>query len=291
MGKMAVEEISNILIEGFDPSKLKKSKKVDEGLRWRDIQSAYQNDLVLNDVLVGLENIRIGSSNKTELCGIIRRAGGIKGIIPLKESGVDIESTDAVNQFRALTGKKVAYKVLNFDKEAGIFVASRKQAKEQMAEITLRKIDEGYNIYCVLREVEPGHVVGDIGGIDVHIPVFELTYGWVEDLRERYEPGEVIEVQVMKIDKEKQEVTVSAKPLMENPFLECVERYKKNGEYVGTVSGVAEYGIFVNLEEGVDTLARHLKFQNVQKGDQVLVRILSVDVKKERISGRIIRVL
>ena len=78
---------------------------------------------------------------------------------------------------------------------------------------------------------------------------------------------------------------------MENPFLECVERYKKNGEYVGTVSGVAEYGIFVNLEEGVDTLARHLKFQNVQKGDQVLVRILSVDVKKERISGRIIRVL
>ena len=216
---------------------------------------------------------------------------GIKGIIPLKESGIDIESANAVNQFRALTGKKIAYKVLNFDKEAGIFVASRKQAKEQMAEITLRKIDEGYNIYCVIREVEPGHVVGDIGGIDVHIPVFELTYGWVEDLRERYEPGEVIEVQVMKIDKEKQEVTVSAKPLMENPFLECVERYKKNGEYVGTVSGVAEYGIFVNLEEGVDTLARHLKFQNVQKGDQVLVRILSVDVKKERISGRIIRVL
>jgi len=160
-----------------------------------------------------------------------------------------------------------------------------------MAEITLRKIDEGYNIYCVIREVEPGHVVGDIGGIDVHIPVFELTYGWVEDLRDRYEPGEVIEVQVMKIDKEKQEVKVSAKPLIENPFLECIERYKKNGEYVGTVSGVEEYGIFVNLEEGVDSLARHLKFQNVQKGDQVLVRILSVDAEKERISARIIRVL
>jgi small subunit ribosomal protein S1 len=290
MGEMTVDEKNNILIEGFDPSKLKKNKKADEGLRWRDIQSAYQNDLVLNDVLVGLENIRKGNSNKTQLCGIIRRAG-VKGIIPLEESGIDTENTNAVNQFRALTGKKIAYKVLNFDKEAGIFVASRKQAKEQMAEITLRKIDEGYNIYCVIREVEPGHVVGDIGGIDVHIPVFELTYGWVEDLRDRYEPGEAIEVQVMKIDKEKQEVKVSAKPLMENPFLECIERYKKNGEYVGTVSGVEEYGIFVNLEEGVDTLARHLKFQNVQKGDQVLVRILNVDADKERINARIIRVL
>jgi small subunit ribosomal protein S1 len=110
MGEMAVEEVNNILIEGFDPSKLKKSKKADEGLRWRDIQSAYQNDLVLNDVLVGLENIRKGNSNKTELCGIIRRAG-IKGIIPLEESGIDTKSTNAVNQFRALIGKKIAYKI------------------------------------------------------------------------------------------------------------------------------------------------------------------------------------
>lgn len=286
---MALEEM-NILIEGFDPSKLKKNKKTDEGLRWKDIQSAYQNDLVLNDVLVGLENIRKGNSKESELCGIIRR-GSIKGIIPLSESGIDIESATALNQFRALTGKKIAYKVLNYDKEAGIFVASRKKAKEHMAEITLRKIDIGYNIYCAIREVEPGHIIGDIGGIDVHIPVFDLTYGWVEDLRDRYEPGEVIEVQVMEIDREKLEVKVSAKPLLENPFPECLERYKKNGEYVGTVSGVAEYGIFVNLEEGVDTLARHLKFQNVQKGNQVLVRILGIDTEKERISSRIIRVL
>lgn len=287
---MAAEEMTSILIEGFDPSRLKKAREVDEGLHWRDIQSAYQNELVLDDVLIGLENIRKGSSKETMLCGIIRR-GNIKGIIPLDESGIDPESKNAINQFRALTGKKVAYKVLNFDKDAGMFIASRKQAKEQMAEITLRKIDEGYRIYCVVRDVEPGHIIGDIGGIDVHIPVFELTYGWVDDLRERYETGDIIEVQVMSINRETLEVSVSAKPLLKNPFPDCAERYKKSGEYVGKVSGVQEYGIFVNLEEGVDTLARHLKFQNVQKGDQVLVRILGVDTEKERISSRIIRVL
>lgn len=287
---MATEEMTSILIEGFDPSRLKKTKTVDENLEWRDIQSAYQNDMVLDDVLIGLENIRIGNRKETMLCGIIRK-GHIKGIIPLDESGIDPESKSAINQFRALTGKQVVYKVLNFDKSAGMFVASRKQAKEQMAEITLRKIDEGYDIFCVVRDVEPGHIIGDIGGIEVHIPVFELTYGWVDDLRERYETGDIIEVRVMKIDRESQEVYVSAKPLLANPFPDCVERYKKNGEYVGRVSGVQEYGIFVNLEEGVNTLARHLKFQNVQKGDQVLVRILNVDMEKERISSRIIRVL
>lgn len=199
--------------------------------------------------------------------------GEHQSIIPLDESGIDPESKSAINQFRALTGKKVAYKILNFDKDAGMFIASRKQAKEQMAEITLRKIDEGYRIYCVVRDVEPGHIIGDIGGIDVHIPVFELTYGWVDDLRERYETGDIIEVQVMSINRETLEVSVSAKPLLNTPFPDCAERYKKSGEYVGKVSGVQEYGIFVNLEEGVDALARHLKFQNVQKGDQVLVSI------------------
>lgn len=95
----------------------------------------------------------------------------------------------------------------------------------------------------------------------------------------------------MKIDHEKKEVEVSAKPLLKNPFPDCATRYVKNGEYVGRVSGVQNYGIFVNLEEGVDSLAPHLKFQNVQIGDRVLVRVIKVDLEKEQIRTKIIRVL
>lgn len=282
------EVLNSVLIEGFDPEKAEYKPTEEENKHWLEIQSAYQNDKIISGQLVGFENLKI--NEKKELCGIVWK-GNIKGLIPLMESGIAPEDQQAINKYRALSGKEVTFKVLHYDKEANMFVASRKKAREEMADITLRKIDIGYNIHCVIREVYQGHVVGDIGGIDVIIPVFELTYGWIDDLRDYYKSGDHIRVQVMEIDKDKGEVKVSHKPLLKNPFPDCATRYVKNGEYVGKVSGVQNYGIFVNLEEGVDSLAPHLKFQNVKKGDKVLVRVVKVDIEKEQIRTKIIRVL
>lgn len=281
-----MSDVLDVLIEGFNKHKVE--ERPDENAKWIEIQSAYQNDMILNSELVGFETLKLGD-NKV-LCGIIRM-DNVKGIVPLFESGIDPEDNQAINKFRALSGKEIAFKILQYSKEDNMFIASRKKAREQMADITLRKIDVGYNVYCVAREVHQGHMIGDIGGIDVHIPVFELTYGWVDDLREMYKAGDHIKVQVMEIDLQKKEVKVSAKPLLKNPFPDCATRYQKNGEYVGKVSGVQNYGIFVNLEDGVDSLAPHLKFQNVQKGDKVLVRVIAVDLEKEQIRTKIVRVL
>ncbi|MFD2658481.1 hypothetical protein [Gracilibacillus thailandensis] len=282
------EVLNSILIEGFDPEKAEYKPTSEEDNHWLEIQSAYQNNKIINGELVGFESLKI--NQKKEVCGIVWK-GNIKGIIPLMESGIDIEDQQAINKYRALSGKEITFKVLQYDKEANMFVASRKQAREEMADITLRKIDVGYNIHCVIREVYQGHVIGDIGGIDVIIPVFELTYGWIDDLRDHYKTGDHLRVQVTEIDHENREVKVSHKPLLKNPFPDCATRYIKNGEYVGKVSGVQNYGIFVNLEEGVDSLAPHLKFQNVKKGDKVLVRIVNVDTEKEQIRTKIVRVL
>lgn len=283
-----MEALNNILIEGFDPSKAEYKPENEDSKHWLEIQSAYQNNKIITGELVGFENIKL--EGKKELCGIVWK-GNIKGIIPIRESGIDPEDQQAINKYRALSGKEISFKVLHYEKDSNLFVASRKKAREEMAEITIRKIDCGYNIHCVIREVYQGHVVGDIGGIDVIIPVFELTYGWIDDLRDHYKSGDHIRVQVMEIDKEKREVKVSHKPLLKNPFPDCATRYVKNGEYVGTVSGVQSYGIFVNLEEGVDSLAPHLKYQNVKKGDKVLIRIVKIDLEKEHISSKIIRIL
>lgn len=282
------ELLNSVLIEGFDPEKAEYKPVDEEDKHWMEIQSAYQNDKIISGELFGFENLKL--NDKKELCGIVWK-GKIKGIIPLMESGIDPEDQQAINKYRALAGRDITFKVLKYDKDNNMFLASRKQAREEMADITLRKINVGYNIHCVIREVYQGHVIGDIGGIDVTIPAFELSYGWIDDLRDHYKPGDHLRVQVLEIDKQKRDVKVSLKPLLNNPFPDCATRYVKNGEYVGTVSGVQNYGIFVNLEEGVDSLAPHLKFQNVQKGDKVLVRVIKVDIEKEQIRTKIIRIL
>lgn len=278
---MTLEELNleSMLIEGFDAKKMPKEEI--DNKDWRKIVAAKQNDTILQAEMGGLE--KIGEKD----CAVVN-IGRVRGYIPMEYTGVE-----NLRQLRALTGKKIVFKVLEYIEEPDkkIFMASRTAAIDEMAEITLRKIEEGDEIIAVVRTVSPSLVRADIGGIEVRLPVTEISYGWIDDLEEYVSVGDHLRVKVLGIDKEKKEVRVSAKALLPNPWESVKERYKRNGEYVGTVSGVRDYGIFVNLEEGVDSLASHLKFQNVQKGDKVLVRVNQIDEENQQIRCRVVRVI
>lgn len=272
------EDRLQVLIEGYDAEKASKlENEVDE--HWKEIYGAYQNRTILHAMVTGIET-------KLDMPCAVVSLGTIRGYIPLDVSGMEND-----RQLHSLTGKDVAFKVLNYDREAGVFTASRKEALEQMAALTWNRLEVGQNIIAVARTVSPNLVRADIGGIEVKIPVEEIRYGWIDDLTEEVKSGDHMKVKVTGLDKENQKVTVSAKAASENPWPDCAKRYEQGNEYVGRVSGVREYGVFVNLEPGVDSLSRHLKFQNVRKGDRVLVRILGVDVDKEQIRSRITRIL
>lgn len=270
------EDRLQVLIEGYDPEKVKESE-VDEN--WREIYAAYQNGTILQALVTGIER-------KLEKPCAVVNIGSIRGYIPLEASGMENE-----RQLHSLTGKDVAFKVLNYDREAGVFTASRKEALEQMAAITWNRLEEGKNILAVARTVSPELVRADIGGIEVKIPIEEIRYGWIDDLTEEVHTGDHFIVKVTELDKENKKVRVSAKAAQENPWPGCAKRYERGNEYVGRVSGVTEYGVFVNLEPGVDSLSSHLKFQSVRKGDRVLVRVLRVDAEREQIRTRITRIL
>ncbi|KRG16854.1 hypothetical protein ACA29_02955 [Lederbergia galactosidilytica] len=146
-------------------------------------------------------------------------------------------------------------------------------------------------IVAVVRTVSPSLIRADIGGIEVRLPLDQIRYGWIDDLTEEVKPGDHLRVKVVEIDAEKKEVRVSAKALHKNPWETCKARYKRGAEYVGTVSGVREFGVFVNLEAGVDSLASHLKYQNLQRGDRVLVRIIDIDEKEQQVRAKIVRII
>ena len=287
-------DLENVLIEGFDPDQFK-DEEVDYSDRdWEKVIAAYQNNKFLQAPITGIETIGEGEAKKT--CAIVH-VGRIKGIVPLEYTGAE-----NIRQLRAMTGQEIAFMILNYDREAEVFTASRLKAQEEIAKITLRRIDEGDIIPAVARRVTPNIVYADIGGIEVKIPINEVRHGWIDDLQKEVQVGKAMKVKVLKIEEKeiettegetvtKTEVTVSAKATKQNPWPECTKRYQIGGEYVGKVSGVREYGIFVNLEPGVDSLASHLKFQNVKKGDQVLVRVQSIDPKDEQVRTRITRIL
>lgn len=270
------DERLQVLIEGYDPSKVQENE-VDE--HWKTIYGAYQNRTILQALVTGIET-------KLDKPCVVVTIGTIRGYIPLEASGME-----NARQLHSLTGKSVAFKVLNYDREGNVFTASRKEALEQMAALTWERLEEGQEIIAVVRTVSSNLIRADIGGIEVKIPIEEVRYGWIDDLTEEVRVGDHLKVTVTGLDKENGKVMVSAKTAQGNPWPECSKRYDRGNTYVGTVSGVREYGVFVNLEPGVDSLSRHLKFENVKRGDRVLVRILGVDVSKKQIRSRITRIL
>lgn len=294
-----MSEALNVLIEGFDPSKVKKEEAhYDEA--WKEIIGAYQNNFVIQGELVAIEDIRQPRKSSGEgedsdsdkkgqwenvTCAVVQ-IESVRGYIPIDEFGVNNK-----RQLRAFTGRNVVFKVLSFDRENDIFVGSRTRAMDHMANITLNRIEEGDSILAVVSSVSPSLVRADIGGIEVKIPIEDVRYGWIDDLTEEVKVGDHLHVKVLEIDREDKKVEVSRKALLDNPFPDCLKRYKKGNEYTGTVSGVRDYGVFVNLEPGVDSLAHHLKHENVQKGDRVLVRVINFNAEREHVTTRITRVI
>lgn len=268
------EELKRVLIEGYDESKLQQSS-YDEG--WAQIYSAKQNNLILQAELIGME-VKLD-----KLCGIVQ-VGDVRGLIPQDYSGVS-----DVHAFRRMLGEPVAFKIVSYDREGETFVASRAAAIEHMESSTWKWLELNAVITAVVRTVYAKYMMVDIGGIEVELPVKEFAYGWTEDLRDLVDIGDHFKVKVTALDKELKQVTISKKALDTSPWPACSKRYNVRGEYIGRVSGIAEYGVFVNLERGVDALVRHMPFDRVKVGDKVPVRIINIDLKKMQIFAQITR--
>lgn len=263
------------LIEGFEEEKDEELQEHDDS--WEQIYGAKQNNLILQALLVGTTVML------DKLCGIVQ-VGSVRGLIPQEFSG----TTDA-HAFKALVGSPIAFKIVNYDREGETFVASRQAAKEHMANVTWNQLEEGRSIRAVVRSVERKMIKADIGGIEVEIPAQEYGHGWVDNLEEIVRNGDHIRVKVVTLDKETKTVQVSKKVLEPDPWPACTKHFARGGTYVGKVTGIVDYGVFINLAPGVDALTRHPKFERnkVRRGDKVLVRLLNVDVNKKQIYGNI----
>lgn len=266
-----------VIVEGYDPSKIvEEDNRVDD--TWKEIYRAYQNSMIMQARLIGIEH-KLGQP-----CAVVG-LNHVRGYIPMELSGFA-----NVQQMNSFIGELIAFKVLNYDREGDVFTASRVAAIEHMAGLTWKRIAEGQVAPAVIRKVEKKWLKVEIGGIVVNVPVSDVDHGWTDDLRDSYQVGDQVKVLITKVDRENKKVQVSMKELKADPWPDCTRRYRLHADYLGTISGIEEYGVFVRLEKGVDSLCRHPRMRlNLRKGDQVMIRVTNIDMKNKRFSGKILR--
>jgi len=131
-------------------------------------------------------------------------------------------------------------------------------------------------------------------GVEGLIPVGEMTWaGRIRHPSEVLKPGEMVEVEIMDVDPEKQRISLSMKRIQGNPWDNIENKYVKDEIYTGKVVRLTDFGAFVSLEPGVDGLIHISELSDkhvnqvgevVKENDEVRVKVLGVDVKGQRIS-------
>lgn len=266
-----------------------------------DLMESMKTGKILSGTIQGVE--RASEHNSTSLAVIYH--GSFKVVIPAIEAinppddyrGVEPDEVHHYMLTKRL-GAEVDFVVKGIDAKAGVAIASRLEAMKLKRKQYYFATDRDgnhllYSGVCaearVVSVIRAG-IFADVFGVEVYIPLRELSYQRIMDASGYFQPGQRILVKVLsvdRIDKENVKVTASVKQAAENPYEKALRRYTVGNRYVGTVSMVDVNGVFVALDGGIDCLCSYPKRGRPPRGARVTVRILGINRETNRIWGAI----
>lgn len=195
-------------------------------------------------------------------------------------------------------GAEVDYIIKGIDVNANLAVGSRLEAmRAKRKRYYLGTDRDGNNLLhsgvCaearVVSVIRAGIFV-DLCGLEIYIPLRELSYQRWMDASAHFQPGQRILVKVLEVDRSDRnqiKATASVKQAGENPYETALRKYSVGNRYVGTVSMVDTNGVFVALDGGIDCLCSYPKRGRPPRGARVTVRVLGINHDSNRIWGAI----
>ena len=236
----------------------------------------------------------------------------VKGIINGKVKGGFTVELDTVRAFLPgslvdvrpvrdtahLEGKEQEFKVIKLDRKRNNVVVSRRAVVEEEysaeRDQLLKNLEEGMEVMGVVKNLTDYGAFLDLGGIDGLLHITDMAWRRVKHPSEVVEIGQEIQVKVLKFDRDRQRVSLGLKQMGEDPWVNISRRYPENARVFGKVTNIADYGCFVEIEEGVEGLVHvsEMDWTNknihpsklVNLGDEVEVMVLDIDEDRRRIS-------
>ncbi|HEX2475135.1 MAG TPA: S1 RNA-binding domain-containing protein [Lacipirellulaceae bacterium] len=233
--------------------------------------------------------VNVTGSNKG---GLECQIANIRGFIPMGQ--VSIYRVENPEEF---VGQRLACVVTEANRERRNLVLSHRAVMERermekrekmLAELAPGQIREG-----IVRSMKDFGAFVDLGGLDGLIHVSQLSWDRVNHPSEVLELGQKVKVRIEKFDKESGKVSLSYREVGENPWQRAASKYIIGSRATGTVSRIMDFGAFVKLEPGIEGLIHVSELSHgrvfrvsdiVSEGQEVEVKILSVDAEKQRIS-------
>ena len=197
-----------------------------------------------------------------------------------------------------LENKELEFKVIKLDRVRNNVVVSRravveKEMEAERAEL-LQNLEEGQIMKGMVKNLTDYGAFVNLGGLDGLLHITDIAWKRVKHPSDVLEVGQELDVRVLKFDRERNRVSLGLKQLGEDPWADIARRYPESTRIFGKITNVTDYGVFVELEEGVEGLVHVSEMDWTNKnvhpsrvchlGDEVEVMVLEIDSERRRIS-------
>ncbi len=218
---------------------------------------------------------------------------GVPAFLPYSQ--IDLRP---VKDLDALIGESFDFKILKFNRKRNNVVISRRaileEARAKLREKMRSVLEEGQIIKGAITNITDYGLFIDMGGMDGLCHITDLSWGRVSHPAKLYKVGQELEVKVLKYDKDHDRVSLGIKQLKADPWATVAERFPVGEKTMGKVVSITDYGVFVELEEGVEGLIhvsemtwskkpRHPS-KMVTVGDELEIMVLNIEPETKRIS-------
>jgi small subunit ribosomal protein S1 len=276
-----IEVALDAVEDGFGETRLSREKAI-RARTWIELEKAFED----GEVVQGIINGRVKGGFTVEI-------DSVRAFLP--GSLVDVRP---VRDPAYLEGKSLEFKVIKLDQHRNNVVVSRRAVVEQEysaeREALLESLQEGSTAKGIVKNLTDYGAFVDLGGIDGLLHITDMAWKRVKHPSEVVNVGDEIDVKILKFDRERQRVSLGIKQLGDDPWHDLGRRYPPHTRLFGKVTNVADYGCFVEIEEGVEGLVHvsEMDWTNknvnpsrvVQVGEEIEVMVIEIDEERRRIS-------
>ena len=248
---------------------------------WEKLEEAFKNKETINGKVVD----RIKGGLVVDV--------GVRAFLP--GSQYDLRPTQNLDN---LLSTEVQVRVTKLNRRRGNVVVSRRAILEDELHAKraalMETLTEGQIVHGHVKNVTEYGAFVDLGGIDGLLHLTDLSWGRIKHPSDVVKPEQELDVIILKFDKEKQRVSLGLKQLIPDPWANAAEKYPAGGKVRGKVVGIVDYGVFVELEQGIEGLVHvtelswSKKVQHPSKvakvGDEVDVVVLDIKPSDRRVS-------
>ncbi|HEY4212099.1 MAG TPA: 30S ribosomal protein S1 [Steroidobacteraceae bacterium] len=257
-------------------------EKAKRARTWTRLEEAFNKSEIVSGVITG--RVKGGFTVEIE---------NVRAFLP--GSLVDVRP---VRDTSYLEGKPLEFKVIKLDQKRNNVVVSRRAVVEQefSAERSalMDNLQEGAVVKGAVKNLTDYGAFVDLGGIDGLLHITDMAWKRVKHPSEVVKVGDEIDVRILKFDRERSRVSLGLKQLGADPWENISRRYPPHTRVFGKVTNIADYGAFVEIEDGVEGLVHvsEMDWTNknvnpakvVHTGQEVEVMVLDVDEERRRIS-------